>query len=348
MKTKELISLMLITYNQEKYIEEALKGLLNQTYSPLEIIISDDCSTDKTFEIIKKTVSEYNGLHKIIINKNETNLGLIKHFNKIISMCHGDFIVIAAGDDISLPNRVQVIYDKWNKERDSIMAIVSSSYTIDSEGKELTPSLFEIKEDRTEDDFYTGSSLPGACVAYSSKIFKTFGNINYDCYEDMVCYRRALMLGKVLFLKDKLIKYRIGGISTDESNIPNNYTEFKNLKYKELKRASKVVEQLIEDVYRIKDNEKKQSLIYINNIQKKRIKFYETKSILKKLLMLLKLMPCFIIKRKNIIKQFNFKSHHWFRMIKDLLPDSVNNLFYKDNYWLKKYLIKNKEITAQR
>lgn len=76
----ELISFFALTYNQEKYIEESLKGLLSQTYSPLEIIISDDCSTDKTFEIIKKVVSDYKGTNKILINRNEKNLGLIKTF----------------------------------------------------------------------------------------------------------------------------------------------------------------------------------------------------------------------------------------------------------------------------
>ena len=338
---KELVSFILLSYNQEKYIKESIQGALSQTYSPLEIIISDDCSTDTTFEIIKEIIDDYKGPHKITLNKNEKNIGFINNFNKVISMCNGELIVAAAGDDISLPNRVQILYDRWNKEKDSVMAIVSSSHTIDSEGKELFPSLFEIKEDKLEDNFIEDNSTSGACLAYSSKLIKKFGKINPECYEDMVYYRRALMLGKVLFLKDKLVKYRIGGMSTDASNIPNNYTEFKRLKFKELKRASKVVEQLIEDADIIKDNEKKQSLIYINNIQKERIKFYETNSISEKILILLKLIPTIVIKRKNIIKQFRFKSHHWFRMIRDLLPDFINNIFYKNDFWLKKYIEKN-------
>ena len=48
---KKLVSYCLFAFNQEKYINEAIKGALNQTYSPLEIIISDDCSTDLTFQI---------------------------------------------------------------------------------------------------------------------------------------------------------------------------------------------------------------------------------------------------------------------------------------------------------
>ncbi len=338
---KELLTFFTLTYNQEKYIEETLEGIFNQTYSPLEIIISDDCSTDHTYEIIKKYVSQYKGPHKIIINKNEKNLGLIKHFNKVISMCHGELLVAGAGDDISLPNRIQTLYNRWKQEKDSIMALVSSSYTIDNEGKEFSNSLFENKEDRIEDNFYTDGSWHGACVAYSSKIYNTFGNITHNCYEDMVYFRRALMLGKILFIKDKLVKYRIGGMSTNESNIPKTYKEFKNLKIKELKRNNEVIKQLIEDANKIKNKNIKEGLLFTNKVLEKRIRFYDTNNYLEKLFLLLTLIPYFIVKRKNVIKSFRFKSHHWFRMIRDLLPDYINNIFYKNDFWLKKYIEKN-------
>ncbi|MCK5536618.1 MAG: glycosyltransferase, partial [Bacteroidales bacterium] len=61
---KPLISFTLFAYNQEKYIQEAVEGALSQTYSPLEIVISDDCSTDRTFEIIKELTEDYSGPHK--------------------------------------------------------------------------------------------------------------------------------------------------------------------------------------------------------------------------------------------------------------------------------------------
>ena len=245
--SKELISFLIFSYNQEKFIKESVIAALNQTYSPLEIIISDDCSTDNTFEIIKKVVSEYKGPHKVILNQNDKNMGLIKHFNKVLSMTHGELIVDSAGDDISLPNRVQTIYEKWYSQKDSIMALTSSSYTIDSNNYEFPSSVYEFKEDFYVNDFYNDINFHGACAAYSAKIIKTFGYINHDCPEDMVYYRRALMLGKVLFLKDKLVKYRLGGMSTNESNIPNNYTEFQKIKFKELKRNLEVIKQLLED-----------------------------------------------------------------------------------------------------
>jgi len=51
--TKPLITFALFAYNQERFIREAVQGAFSQTYSPLEIIMSDDCSKDRTFDIEK-------------------------------------------------------------------------------------------------------------------------------------------------------------------------------------------------------------------------------------------------------------------------------------------------------
>ena len=183
-KEKELVSLLVFSYNQEKYIKESVLAALNQTYSPLEIIISDDCSTDNTFEIIKETISNYKGPHKVIINRNEINMGLIPHFNKILKMAKGKLIVDGAGDDISIPNRVQVLYNMWSSDKESIMALTSSAYTIDTNGEIFPISAYEIKNNITEDNFFTDINFHGACAAYSAKVFKLFGNIKYNCHED--------------------------------------------------------------------------------------------------------------------------------------------------------------------
>ena len=69
-------SVILITYNHEKFIKESLDSILNQTYPNLEIIIADDFSTDRTREIINATLENYQGNHQIILSHNERNLGV--------------------------------------------------------------------------------------------------------------------------------------------------------------------------------------------------------------------------------------------------------------------------------
>ena len=66
--TEDFVSICLFAYNQEKYIRAAVESCLSQTYSSCEIILSDDASTDKTFELMQECVREYNGPHKIIDN----------------------------------------------------------------------------------------------------------------------------------------------------------------------------------------------------------------------------------------------------------------------------------------
>ena len=103
-----------MAFNQEKFIAEAVRGALSQTYSPLEIILSDDCSVDRTYEIIESMAAHYTGPHKIILNRNKSNLGLAGHSNRVTRMAHGELIVGAAGDDVSMPHRTAILYDAWD------------------------------------------------------------------------------------------------------------------------------------------------------------------------------------------------------------------------------------------
>src|SRR5215210_7890630 len=101
---KPLVTFMIFAYNQEQFIREAVRGALAQTYAPLELIFSDDCSHDRTFEIIEEEVANYDGPHKIVLNRNKENLGTGGHVNRVMELAKGELIVAAAGDDISLPS----------------------------------------------------------------------------------------------------------------------------------------------------------------------------------------------------------------------------------------------------
>lgn len=111
-----LITFALFTYNHEKYIREAINGALAQVYEPLEIIVSDDCSTDRTFEIISEICSDYKGKHRLLINRNNSNIGsrgIGGHVNKVFEMSSGELFVFAAGDDVSLPDRTLELVKSW-------------------------------------------------------------------------------------------------------------------------------------------------------------------------------------------------------------------------------------------
>lgn len=96
------------TFNGEKYVAKQLDSILNQTYKNIEIIISDDGSTDNTEEIITKYTEKYTFIKFI---KNERNLGYTKNFERAISLCSGDYIALSDQDDIWEENKLEVLLE---------------------------------------------------------------------------------------------------------------------------------------------------------------------------------------------------------------------------------------------
>ncbi len=92
------------TYNAEKFIRETLDSIAEQTYDKIEVVISDDCSTDNTVQIINDYVqsSELN----IVLNVNSTNQGITSNCNKALSLCTGKYIAFFAGDDLMYPTKI--------------------------------------------------------------------------------------------------------------------------------------------------------------------------------------------------------------------------------------------------
>ncbi|MFV1990405.1 MAG: glycosyltransferase family A protein, partial [Acidimicrobiales bacterium] len=103
-QTDELtrLTLVVLFYNQEAFAEQAVRGALAQTYSPLEIVLSDDASSDETFAVVQRTVDGYDGPHQVILNRNTINLGLTGNLNRAMELASGEIIVFTGGDDISL------------------------------------------------------------------------------------------------------------------------------------------------------------------------------------------------------------------------------------------------------
>jgi glycosyltransferase involved in cell wall biosynthesis len=215
MNTQEnpLISFIILTYNQEKYIKEAIEGAFNQTYSPLEIIISDDCSTDNTYEIIKKSVASYSGPHIIKLNRNENNLGIGGQMNRIIELTSGELIIASSGDDISIPIRTERIYIEWIKNKETTYSIYSNLIKIDEfgvqQGKWNNSGIEQ--HSKTLDEVIERKIvwLYGCSHAFSRQVFLKFGRIDDNLlHEDEVIPFRSLILGKILYIDEPLILYR--------------------------------------------------------------------------------------------------------------------------------------------
>ena len=203
-----IVSLVIACYNQEWCIREALEGAFSQTYSPLEIVISDDCSTDSTWQIVNEMTDRYrktDGRHKVILNRNPENSYRASQEVKdrirqhVHSLWNGELIVQADGDDVSLPNRVQDIVDAW-LENDRVPDLIfSGSLLISKEGKPIgVKSCY--------------SHLSGSSMAYTRRMELFFGGFRLSpLHGDDVRFHRAKMLGGVVLLDKSLVKYRVCG-----------------------------------------------------------------------------------------------------------------------------------------
>lgn len=218
--SRPLITFALFAYNQEKYIREAVEGALAQTYSPLEIILSDDCSSDRTFEIMQEMTSNYHGVHSVVLNRNADNLGISQHVNVIFSMASGALIIAAAGDDISTEDRTVSLFEVWARFGYP-SAVASSLIEIDEESNPIY--MNRSKEADYESDFlhsgtdrireYLNQRFPipfiGAVFAYKNSLIKTFPKLNPSLpLEDHIYFFRAMLVDGVAVSKKKLVKYR--------------------------------------------------------------------------------------------------------------------------------------------
>lgn len=237
---RPLVTLALMTYNQEQMIEGAVAGALEQTYSPLEILISDDCSTDRTFERAAMMVEGYVGRHQIRLNRNPRNLGLIGHINALFEMARGEIFVLAAGDDVSLAERVARIVEDFERDP-AVMMVHSDVVKLNRDGHELgiwQPPIAGKADDVLAVAGGFGIHI-GATGAYRMAVFERFGPlVERNAYEDLVLGFRARLLGKLAYIESPLVRYRIDtGLSRKQKPLEKEVRTKNRIRSLELKRA---------------------------------------------------------------------------------------------------------------
>ncbi|MAC15832.1 MAG: hypothetical protein CL539_14355 [Alcanivorax sp.] len=169
-----LVTFALLAYNQEQYIREAIEGAFSQDYGNLEIILSDDCSDDNTFEIMKECAAAYSGPHRVKINKNEYNLCTLGHFFKVSDLASGQLMVLSAADDISFPKRVSLTVRAWQETGAS--AVFSDYSLIDDEGMVLNEKFSPGKHSKMLERVFGRAcefEIHGASSAYDVRFVKS-------------------------------------------------------------------------------------------------------------------------------------------------------------------------------
>lgn len=222
-KDKPLLSFIIGAYRHERFIRQAVEGAFAQTYSPLQIILSDDGSDDRTFDIMSEMAAAYRGRHEIVLNRNPKNLGLSGHVNRAVQLAKGELLIFSAGDDISLPYRAASCWEAWEATGRKAFGIHGTITNIDETyqpeaGKEwagVPSGAWEFQEGSLHRENYIGSRKPvvlGCTGAWSRKLFERFGPLPVEVvYEDMALAFRSLISGGLVFIDHPLVLYRLHG-----------------------------------------------------------------------------------------------------------------------------------------
>jgi glycosyltransferase involved in cell wall biosynthesis len=208
------VTFALTCYNQECFIRDAVRAAFAQDYEPLEIIISDNHSTDATFDIVQEEVNGYVGSHSIRVIRQDENIGW-EIFPRTSDAAHGEFVVGAHGDDISYPDRTRRLVEAWQATNASLLS--SNAEIIDARSHLLSFLRLE-----GESRWFSPAELAkgytpymhGATLAWHPDVFRRFGPLDnlrlHAAYDHVLPFRAGLLNGSY-YVSQTLLRWRVHG-----------------------------------------------------------------------------------------------------------------------------------------
>ncbi len=210
----EKIDILLATYNGQKYLKELMDSILNQTYENFRLLICDDCSTDNTFKILEEYEKKD---ERIILFKNEKNIGSDKTFQFLLEKVESNYFMFADQDDIWMKDKVKLSYEKLIKEDADL--VFTDLEVVDENANTIFFSFNRLKEYdyKIKKCIYKGyeleilyNTITGCTILSKASIIDKIlpipdnENILYDYWIGI----NVALSGKVAYLDKPTIKYR--------------------------------------------------------------------------------------------------------------------------------------------
>lgn len=213
--TKPKFAILLLTYNQENYINRCIESILNQSYENFEIFVGDDSSTDSTFKVAKSFKDS-----RIKVAKTPYNMGINANLNLVYDLAvktRSDYFVFIAGDDKLRKNYLQTIAENFAK-KPSVDVLYSHLCVIDENDKytfgEDVPYVScenETREAKIHTAFMLGNIFVSPGMAMRKKVAQKIFPLPYSIvnYQDYAMHCEILVAGFGYFVLDEiLVDYR--------------------------------------------------------------------------------------------------------------------------------------------
>jgi len=203
-----LVSIVMATYNGEKYLREQLDSIIEQTYKNIELIVVDDCSQDSTLDILVA----YQASHNFIkIYRNESNMGVSQTFSFGITKAIGDYVAFCDQDDVWLPNKIE----RMVAEIGDNLLIHGDAKLVDQDLNTIEDSFARKYKDINKSkftDYLLGNNVTGCCTMISRELVQLSMPIPENFYiHDHYFALVASYYKRIKFLDEKLVLYRQHG-----------------------------------------------------------------------------------------------------------------------------------------
>ncbi len=248
------------TYNGEKYIEDQLKSIINQSLQVDEIIIRDDISSDKTAEVIKQFIKDNNLEKTIDFRINDKNLGYASNFVGALRETKGEYIFFCDQDDIWINDRVEKMVAALEKTPEALMIGSEFEPFKCSEDAPDVPrwELAKFKNDGTLEKLYFNSEnifigCQGCTMALRRSFLEKIDKYWYEGWaHDEFVWKMALSLDGLYFLHKITLKRRLHSTNV---TLHKEHKRQQRLKYlTELKKSHEQTARFIIDKYGIENN----------------------------------------------------------------------------------------------
>ena len=260
MQENPLVSIICMAYNHENFVVETLNSVIQQNYQPIELIIVDDYSKDRTKLEINNWLLSHPEVQFIA---NEFNIGNTKSFNNALKIAKGEYIIDLAADDLLLPNGIQMQVNAFQKSKFKNLGVVYGNAEIINEDGSFNSFYFPVDKNgkviskRIIGDIYssvlsTGDSICSVSALIKKSVFDFLGG--YDetlAYEDLDSWIRASREYEFDFIDEVLVQKRMVTNSLG-SNFYKKKHKINISTYKILKKAIKLNRSKMEDLALLK------------------------------------------------------------------------------------------------
>lgn len=228
MKKQPLVSIVLPTYNRERYIKKAIESVLNQTYKNIELIIVDDGSIDKTPKILSELSKRE---PKMIVLTNKTNLGLVRTLNKGIKTVQGKYIARIDDDDFWCDKRKLEKQVDFLEKNIEYALVGGGAIKINKQGKEIVRYLLPENDEDIRKGILVDNTFVHVAVLFRKDIWKKVGGYDeeFDGLEDRDLWLKIGRLSKFYNFQEFFVCY-LKHNRSDPSYVARNYGRVRQLK----------------------------------------------------------------------------------------------------------------------